>query len=208
MKFKNYLAKLVDLDIEQSLLQQKGKRVMILTGSSHFKHCELSDIQKTFLKNEIWADYQTITTNFPYNRGFRTSHPSFPNIVQASWSNIVYYWQCLFNKKFAQEIARHLRPLKNNQETIVIAQSSGLKMLLIAWPQIEKTDHLRVIALGPVTFMKNRDQKINLQVIKGRQDKISKFLDSHKVNKYVDCQHFDYLQNEEVRNYINDVIKN
>lgn len=127
-KFSSYLKELQYLNVDNTLIK-KGKTVIILSGSSNYKSASLSETQKNFLKIFKEFGYNIINSNFPYNENFEHKKFEKVSILKASVSNIVYYWHTLYNKKFQREIERHLKPLFDLDNVVIITQSSGLNLL-------------------------------------------------------------------------------
>ena len=127
-KFSSYLKELQYLNVDDTLIK-KEKTVIILSGSSNYKSASLSETQKNFLKIFKEFGYNIINSNFPYNENFEHKKFEKVSILKASVSNIVYYWHTLYNKKFQREIERHLKPLFDLDNIVIITQSSGLNLL-------------------------------------------------------------------------------
>ena len=196
-KFKKYLKKLQNLNMDDTLIN-KEKIVFLISGSSNYESAALSCEQKNFLKIFDEYGYEIIKSNFPYNQNFENERYEDINIIKASISNIIYYTHTLYNKKFQKEIKRHMKCILDNKDIIIISQSSGLNMLKIL--DYEKLDKIRIFALGPVAF--GRKKTGNMIVIKGKRDPYTRIMDFHKEDRKVNCGHFDYLINNEIKENI------
>ena len=200
-KFKKYLEKLQKLDVSDSLinLAETDKIVLLISGSSNYKSAALSQEQQNFLEIFKEYGYEVINSNFPYNQKFEHEEYRDVNIVKASISNIFYYIYTLYSKKFQREIRRHLKFFLNNKRKIIIvSQSSGLNVLKIL--ETDVLQEIRIFALGPVA-RGNRKTK-NMTVVKGTRDFYTRRMDLHKADWFVDCKHFDYLINNEIKENI------
>lgn len=204
-RLRTYRRSLQQLSTADSLAS-KGAVMAILSGSSSLEHAELSEMQQAFLADPRFEKYQRLETNFPYNQGFRQVAPRFPQMLEASWHNCLYYVSTLCDRSFREELKRHLQPLMMAEEVVIITQSSGLNMLSQVLEQLVITAaNWQVIAVGPVAYQKVR--LANLTVIKGRQDPYSKYLDRQEVDYWVTANHFNYLAQEEVKELIHDLIQ-
>lgn len=206
-KWKTYIQSLEALDEKESEI--KGERVVLfLSGNSTLAHAELSNIQQAGLLPLQDRGYMVVGSNFPYNRGFRTKHPIFPGLLKASWHNILYYIFSLKQDKFKKQLLRHFKPITEAKQMVIIAQSSGLNLFTQIVDECSFKHPVLVIALGPVSHKRLNHPKVRVVVIKGRKDWVSRLLDHHPVDYWAECDHFEYLKNKQVREYIYDIIKN
>lgn len=201
-KFKEYLRKLQTLNTDKTLLN-KNKLVLLLSGSSDYSTASLSSEQLEFLSVFKEFSYEIVNSNFPYNEEF--NHSEFKDIlmIKAGLSNIIYYYHTCYNKKFQAEVIRHIKNLFNLDDIIIVIQSSGLNILAEALkycPTGEKK--IKILVLGPVSQKVSFSQSVDYIIVKGKSDNYSKFLDSNQAHKIVDCGHFDYLKNKEVRKLV------
>ncbi|MDO5089817.1 MAG: hypothetical protein Q4D53_08520 [Leptotrichiaceae bacterium] len=201
-KFNEYIKKLENLDCSESFLKS-DKTVLLLSGSSDYETSALSDLQKDFLKIFKNYGYKVIKSNFPYNGNFE--HKNFKNIsiLKAGISNIVYYIHTLYNPKFRKEIKRHFMPLYEIDDIIIVTQSSGLNLLKVALKNCDMSSKkMKIFALGAFACGYGKIQ--NCMIFKGKKDIYSKFMDFHKCDVKVDCGHFDYLKNGQVKEIIHE----
>lgn len=205
--FKEYLECLTSLD-PMNTLAKKEKVIIFISGSSHFAHSELSKNQLSFFEESMGDSIEWLATNFPYNELFRCKDPKFPSLLQASWSNCLYFIHTRWNKRFQHELIRHLTPIFQCKEIVIISQSSGLNMLTTVLSQIKHSyQKIQIIALGPVSIKKLDKTMYDCFIIKGKHDWYSRLFDRNQPDYLVECQHFDYLMNGEVRGLINDYIQ-
>lgn len=206
--FKHYLETLEKLSLDQSLIQEKST-VVFLSGASTLEHAELSRVGKEAVLEWERKGAKILPTNFPYNEGFRKEQPTYPHIIKASFSNICYYIYTWKHKTFRKELKRHLSPLFLCDKVVIIALSSGLHLLsqIIEEIKIKKQTRITIIALGPVSHKRFISESCELIVIKGKRDWYSRILDTHPVDQWVDCNHYDYLKEEQVREYIGRIIE-
>ncbi|MGX7420254.1 hypothetical protein ACWOFR_15800 [Carnobacterium gallinarum] len=196
--FNKYLKKLQELETKDTLVTGK-KVVLLISGSSHYQHAELSEIQKKFFTQDYFNGYQIIDMNFPYNQKFKVQEAQFPSLFQASLQNIGYFFHTIWNRRFKQELIRHLAPVFKAEEVVIISQSSGLNMLTqVLADSSFNAEKCQIIALGPVSYKKLDPSVAKWTVIKGTKDYYSTFLDSQPVDYLVSSNHFDYLENGEV----------
>lgn len=203
--FNEYLKKLQCLESEKTLIK-KERSVILLSGSSNYKNAALSQIQKEFLNIFEKFGYNVVNSNFPYNEDFKHNDFDDVHILKASISNIVYYWHTLYNINFQKEIKRHLSPLFELENAIIVTQSSGLNLLnCVLKDRNIKEKNFRIFCLGPVA---QGSEKIEKAIIfKGKKDMYTKILDNHKCDVRVDCKHFDYLKNKKIKEFIYDTLQ-
>ena len=88
--------------------------------------------------------------------------------------------------------------LMDKEDIIVVSQSSGLNMLKIL--NRDNLDRIKIFALGPVAAGRRKTE--NMTVIKGRKDIYTRTIDFHEEDRRVDCGHFNYLINNEIKEKI------
>lgn len=202
-KFNQYLSQLKKLSTEKTLLTH-AHSILLLSGSSHYDHASLTEQQQNFLAEFQVAGYQLVPSNFPYNTDFAYDKQQFPSLFRASLSNIEYYCHTLWSRNFREEVVRHLQPVFELEDIIIVTQSSGLNLLTQVLPFVSIPDDLQVFALGPVSYQKI--QLKNCLIIKGRHDYYSRFLDQHSADQLVACGHHNYLISTEVKEVIHESI--
>lgn len=201
-KFKEYLKRLQALNTEKTLLK-KNKLVLLLSGSSDYNTASLSGEQLKFLSVFEEFSYEIVNSNFPYNEDFNHSEFKDISMIKAGLSNIIYYYHTCYNKKFQIEVIRHAKNLFDLDDIIIVAQSSGLNILAEALKYCPVGENkVKILALGPVSQKVSFSQSVDCIIVKGKSDIYSKFLDSNQVHKIVNCGHFDYLKNKEVREFV------
>ncbi|MCY7012840.1 hypothetical protein [Streptococcus sanguinis] len=208
-KMKQYLDKLDALSPDQTMLKS-SKVLLFLSGSSHLESASLTAGQLKFLEQICSSDFSVAPSNFPFNQGFEHGRQNQVSLLTASISNIRYYWHTLYNPRFQKALQRHLSPLLNDEEAVIICKSSGLNMLtqwLEGLGEENLSIRLRVIALGPVSQRLLNRKDIDLLVIKGRKDIYSRCLDGHPADVMVDSNHFDYEYREDVKGLVHDWIR-
>ncbi|MCY7040199.1 hypothetical protein MK370_01400 [Streptococcus sanguinis] len=208
-KMKQYLDKLDALSPDQTLLKS-SKVLLFLSGSSHLESASLTSGQLEFLEQICPPDFSVVPSNFPFNQGFEHGRQTQVALLAASISNIRYYWYTLYNSRFQEALQRHLSPLLDAEEAVIICKSSGLNMLtqwLEGLGEENLPIRLRVIALGPVSRRLLNRKDIDLLVIKGRKDIYSRCLDSHPADVMVYSNHFDYEYREDVKGLVDEWIR-
>ncbi|WP_223067233.1 hypothetical protein [Paenibacillus caui] len=132
-------------------------------------------------------------------------------MILASYRNMIQFVYSTFNKSYKQLIAKHLQPIfDGNREIVVICQSSGLHMLKAALPFMTLYQELKitVIALGPVTIGRFREDRFKLVVFKGYKDWVSQCFDRQPVDYWVSCNHFEYCGCQELIDALGGVLDN
>lgn len=208
-KMKQYLDKLDALSLDQTMLKS-SKVLLFLSGSSHMDCASLTAGQLEFLEQICPPDFSVVPSNFPFNQGFEHERQAQVALLNASISNIRYYWHTLYNSRFQEALQRHLSPLLDAEEAVIICKSSGLNMLTQWLEDLSEENlpfRLRVIALGPVSRRLLNRKDIDSLVIKGRKDIYSRFLDGHPADVMVDSNHFDYEYREDVKGLVYDWIR-
>ena len=205
-KMKQYLDKLDALSPDQTLLKS-SKALLFLSGSSHLDCASLTEGQ---LEQICPSDFSVVPSNFPFNQRFEHGRQIQVALLNASISNIRYYWHTLYNSRFQEALQRHLSPLLDAEDAVIICKSSGLNMLtqwLEGLGEENLPIRLRVIALGPVSRRLLNRKDIDSLVIKGRKDIYSRCLDGHLADVIVDSNHFDYEYREDVKGLVYDWIR-
>ena len=208
-KMKQYLNKLGALSPDQTMLKS-GKVLLFLSGSSHLESASLTAGQLEFLEQICPPDFSVAASNFPFNQRFEHERQTQVSLLTASISNIRYYWHTLYNSRFQEALQRHLSPLLDVEEAVIICKSSGLNMLtqwLEGLGEENLPIRLRVVALGPVSRRLLNRKDIDLLVFKGRKDIYSRFLDGHPADVMVNSNHFDYEYREDVKGLVHDWIR-
>ena len=208
-KMKQYLDKLDALSLDQTLIES-SKVLLFLSGSSHLNCASLTAGQLEFLEQICPPDFSVVASNFPFNQGFEHGRQIQVTLLNASISHIRYYWHTLYNSRFQEALQRHLSPLLDVEEAVIICKSSGLNMLtqwLEGLGEENLPIRLRVIALGPVSRRLLNRKDIDILVIKGKKDVYSRFLDGHPADVIVDSNHFDYEYREDVKGLVYDCIR-
>ncbi|MGT2947034.1 hypothetical protein [Streptococcus chenjunshii] len=205
--FNHYKKRLQQLDEQQGSLLNQDKLLLILSGSSQLNTAALSTVQKELLQELSRAGYHPVFSNFPYHQQFTYEKSDNVSLLQASCSNINYYWHAVRDKSFQADICRLLKPLLQYRDCVIIAQSQGINLLSILLQQERLIHPLKVFALGPVAHSQLSSSLLDLHVIKGYRDYYSRFLDRHPVQTWTADNHFDYLSNPDVRRIIYDRIK-
>ncbi|WP_314347754.1 hypothetical protein [Fusobacterium massiliense] len=206
MKFNEYLEKLESLDTAKTLLKE-DKIVLVISGSSDLSSASLEPDRYELLNIFKKYGYSIVDSNFPYNEDFPYKDYKEINILKASCSNIFYYPQTLYNKRFKKQILRHLKPIRELKEVVIISQSSGLNI----WKKFMKisnfqNENIKLFALG--AFAKGYGSIKNTIVFKGSFDIYSWLLDFHKTDVIVKCGHMGYFKSKDVQEKIEEYLKN
>ena len=102
---------------------------------------------------------------------------------------------------------RHLEPIRELKEVVIISQSSGLNI----WKKFMKisnfqNENIKIFALG--AFAKGYGSIKNTIVFKGSFDIYSWILDFHKTDVIVKCGHMGYFKSKDVQEKIEEYLKN
>jgi len=207
---RSYVQVLNKLDEQKTLIEKREKLVILLSGQSDFAHSELSEEQKNLLNHFKQYGYSVLETGFPYNQEHNFQGCERAGSIRASIRNIQQFAYSIFSIKYRQTLAKHLQPVFNSANIIIICQSSGLNMLKMALPylKINNNADITIIALGPVVFCTFKDERFKVFTIKGYKDWVSVFFDKQPVNFWISCNHLDYCQNERVFELIDGIFKN
>ena len=208
-KMKSYLDRLSALSLDHTMLNS-NRLVLFRSGSSDVTCAGLTAGQLELLHAICPSGYRVVESNFPFNQDFE--HIQFPQVslMSASASNIIYYWHTILNPGFQKLLKKHLSPLLEAQEVVLVCKSSGVNMLtqwLRSLGNQVSLPRLRVIALGPVSQLLISQKELELLVIKGKKDPYSRILDHHSADIQVDTDHYSYEYREDVKGIIYDWIR-
>lgn len=208
-KMKSYLDRLSALSPDQTMLDS-DRLVLFLSGSSDITCAGLTAGQLDLLHAICPSGYSVIASNFPFNQDFEHIKSPQVSLLSASASNIIYYWHTILNLRFQRLLQEHLSPLLEAQEVVLVCKSSGVNMLTQWFRSLGNQvtlPRLRVIALGPVSYLLLNQKELELLVIKGKKDPYSRILDRHSADIQVDTDHYSYEYREDVKGIIYDWIR-
>lgn len=207
---KNYKALLEKLDPADTVFSTVRRRAVILSGQSDFSHSELSKEQMRLLSLFNDLGYETTKTGFPFNKEHDFAGCKRSNLFKASLRNMLQFYYSITDEQYKKMLVRHLQPMCSGAEKIlIVCQSSGLNMLKAALPYltIEEGTNITVLALGPVAWGRFQDPRMNVVVIKGYWDVVSRLCDRQKVNFWVSCHHLNYCRLAKLPKIIRGAIK-
>ena len=167
-------------------------QVAFLTGQSDPRRWALSAKQSGFMSALDLPDGVGVPVNFPY----RPASPEYQDtsILQASANNAWMYLRsrtAAFRSRYKADIATLL---DRADQTIFLAGSCGLELLLNMRLKSADLERVCVFAFGPVARAIPNCPSL---LVQGRSDRLSRqFFPS--VDYLVDCAHMDYLANPEV----------
>ena len=208
-KMKSYLDRLSALSPDQTMLDS-DRLVLFLSGSSDITCAGLTTGQLDLLHAICPSGYSVVASNFPFNQDFEHIKSPQVSLLSASASNIIYYWHTILNPGFQKLLQKHLSPLLEAQEVVLVCKSSGVNMLTQWFRSLGNQvtlPRLRVIALGPVSHLLLNQKELELLVIKGKKDPYSRILDRHSADIQVDTDHYSYEYREDVKGIIYDWIR-
>ena len=208
-KMKSYLDRLSALSPNQTMLDS-DRLVLFLSGSSDITCAGLTAGQLDLLHAICPSGYSVVASNFPFNQDFEHIKSPQVSLLLAATSNVIYYWHTILNFRFQKLLQEHLSPLLEAQEVVLVCKSSGVNMLTQWLRSIGNQvplPRLRVIALGPVSYLLLNQKELELLVIKGKKDPYSRILDRHSADIQVDTDHYSYEYREDVKGIIYDWIR-
>ena len=208
-KMKSYLDRLSALSPNQTMLDS-DRLVLFLSGSSDITCAGLTAGQLDLLHAICPSGYSVVASNFPFNQDFEHIKSPQVSLLSASASNIIYYWHTILNPGFQKLLQKHLSPLLEAQEVVLVCKSSGVNMLTQWFRSLGNQvtlPRLRVIALGPVSHLLLNQKELELLVIKGKKDPYSRIMDRHSADIQVDTDHYSYEYREDVKGIIYDWIR-
>lgn len=182
-----------------------------LTGQSTFRHSRLSPPQAGLLDALGELGLATVDGGFPYNRA-ALAHPYRREpLTTASLRNGAQYLAARHSPRFGQEVARHLQPLVDatSDRLLLLCGSSGGQLLTASLPWVRRRDGLRVlaVALGPVGRLPGPGSGVEVYVVQGRSDVLSRWGHRGPVHRTVTAGHLDYAAAPEVRAEVLDVAR-
>lgn len=183
-KMKSYLDRLSALSPDQTMLDS-DRLVLFLSGSSDITCAGLTTGQLDLLHAICPSGYSVVASNFPFNQDFEHIKSPQVSLLSASASNIIYYWHTILNPGFQKLLQKHLSPLLEAQEVVLVCKSSGVNMLTQWFRSLGNQvtlPRLRVIALGPVSHLLLNQKELELLVIKGKKDPYSRIMDRHSAD--------------------------
>lgn len=182
-----------------------------LTGQSSFRHSRLSPAQAGFLEALAGLGFTAVPAGFPYNRAALGQPYRREPLVAASVRNGAQYLAARHSRRFGLEVARHLQPLVDAtaDRLLLLCGSSGAQLLTSALPSLRLPAGLKVlaIALGPVGRLPGSGSGVEVHVVKGRTDVVSRWGHRGPVHRQVAGGHLDYAAAPEVRADVLDVAR-
>ena len=208
-KMKSYLDRLSALSPDQTMLYS-DRLVLFLSGSSDITCAGLTAGQLDLLHAICPSGYSVVASNFPFNQDFEHIKSPQVSLLLAATSNVIYCRHTILNFRFQKLLQKHLSPLLEAQEVVLVCKSSGVNMLTQWLRSIGNQvtlPRLRVIALGRVSQLLLSQKELELLVIKGKKDPYSRILDRHSADIQVDTDHYSYEYREDVKGIIYDWIR-
>jgi hypothetical protein len=174
-----------------------------LTGQSSARHSRLSPGQDALLDALTQAGYATVRGGFPYTgASVRLPYRAEP-IVAASARNAAQFAAARLSWAFADDVAGALQPLMDRTERrlLLLCGSCGAEMLSAALPRLRRRPGLRVLtlALGPVGRLPGPASGVEVYVVRGRRDRLSRWASRRPTDAEVPGGHLDYSSRPEVR---------
>lgn len=180
-----------------------------LTAQSSFRHSRLSPAQAGLLEILAGLGYTAVPAGFPYNRAALTYPYRREPLAVASVRNGAQYLAARRSRRFGREVARHLQPLVDatTDRLLLLCGSSGAQLLTASLPSLHLPADLRVlaVALGPVGRLPGSGSGVEVHVVQGRSDVVSRWGHRGPVHRRVAGGHLDYAAAPEVRAEVLDV---
>lgn len=168
-------------------------KIAFLTGQSNPNSVALSKIQTDFMNsipiNEEWKCYK----NFPYTDGLEDFKPI--HLFLASYYNSRQYLLSRTKKKSDYYKELFLKEFHEVENIVLIVGSCGLELFCNMNLSSAFLERISIFAYGPVS--RNLPKCKNLLLVQGKKDYISR-LWKLPIDRYVSCEHLDYLSNKEV----------
>jgi hypothetical protein len=178
-----YAARLAALPTAGSVVgAHAAYRVVLLTGQSAYRHCQLSPDQFALLAPLQELGFAVVAAGFPYHRELLTHPYRREPILPASARNASQFVAASWSPRFREQLGRHLRPVVERTERglLVITGSSGLHLWAAARPALHPPPGLavRLLALGPVagprTLQRVAATGVAVDIVRGESDWLSR----------------------------------
>lgn len=176
-------------------------KIAFITGLSDLGNNSLSPEQTSFLKSLQTHEENKIYCNFPYTE--TKKHYKKTNIILASFSNSLQYF--LSRTKLLDKNTEQLKKmLKENDKVLLLSGSCGLELLNNMKFSKEEKQKLHIIAYGAVA--RKIPDFVYLTLVQGDKDWIAR-LWIHVYDIKIKANHMNYLQSNELVNFVNNYIE-
>ena len=180
-----------------------GARAAWLTGQSSWRHSRLSPAQEDVLADLAGLGYVPVPGGFPYNRAaMRLPYRPEP-VLAASVRNTAQYVAARTSARFADDVVRHLQPLVDATEhhLLLLCGSTGAQLLATAAPRLRVRAGLTVtaVALGPVGARPEAAPGLQVRVLQGDRDLVSRWGYRGTPDLVVPGRHLGYATSAQVR---------
>ena len=196
-------ARFAGYELSGHLAEPVPAAVAWLTGQSSYQHSSLSPGQLGLLDAVAAEGFSPVRAGFPFNTGALGVEYSPEPLVAASVRNAAQYLAARFDRRFQEELARHLQPLfdRTGRRLVLLCGSCGLELLAAARPRLVVPESLQVlaVALGPVGRRWPAGSPFRLHVIQGSQDWISRLGYRGQADLRLRSGHMSYHSEPEVR---------
>lgn len=198
----NHLTYLTSLaEIRTAPIVPAPLRAAWWSGRSSYHDERLTIDQIELLQQLEPLGYQALTTNFPWTQTSATCGSHIPLPI-ASVRNWMQTSSTVLDARFRRELASRLQVLLDaTDRLLLLAGSSGLHYFSHAWPLVQSTCRVHVIALGPVS---TRLCPVDVTVITGR-DPLSIMGYRGRRDHRVGCGHLGYARDRDVRRIVRDI---
>jgi hypothetical protein len=198
------IGRFADYQLSGHLAEPVPASVAFLSGQSSYRHSALSPGQHDLLDAVAAEGYAAVRGGFPFNAGALEAEYHAAPLAAASVRNAAQFLAARFDRRFQSELVRHLQPLfdRTSRRLVLLCGSCGLELLTAARPSLRVPAGLRVlaIALGPVGRRPPvAGSPIQLYVIQGTGDWISRLGYRHQPDLRVRAGHLSYLDQADVR---------
>ncbi len=208
---KKLIYKLQSIDHESlSLICESQRRIVLLTGLSSYKQSNLSKIQADFLQAIAPHNFDVINSNFPYHQSMLSASSLEAPLMLASIRNLTQYFAAILFPSYGKIMSQSLQVLldRTKMHLVIVTGSCGLALWQRAIPFLKFPENLsiHIFALGPVGLPMRKS--ININIIRGKYDWISRFLSPGENDKIVSCDHLSYYADRSVREWIRNYCEN
>lgn len=181
-----------------------------LTGQSSYEHSRLSPAQDAVLDALADEGWTTVRAGLPWTAGAVARPYRAEPLLLASVRNTAQWRAARRDPAFADDVARHLRPLleRTGRRLLVLCGSAGAQLLTAGLARLGAPDAARpevtVVALGPVGRL---PEGVRVHVVRGRADLLSRWACRHPSDTVVPGGHLAYAGSRDVLGVVLEVAR-
>lgn len=155
-----------------------GSRVAWLTGQSDWSASPLSPAQHAVLDALAVDGWVPVRAGLPWTTTATGPYRTVP-LLAAAARNAAQHLAARRGTRFARQVAAHLQPLLDGttDRLLLLCGSTGAQLLGVAAPLLAVPPglELRAVALGPVGVLPAPGGPWDVRVVRGAQDRISRW---------------------------------